>query len=454
MDAVALGGIMDSYGMPAQELQDLTKALGTGTLVNGSLGESYVAGGAPFRVQSLEGVLKVVTYQDRNIVFWKDIPKQQAYNTVEEYNLLTSYGGTGSGFFKEGGLPQEDDSVYTRQSKLVKFMGTTGIVTHALTLVRSAHGDLIGRAAKDRTLALLKQVELGLFKGDSTLNPEAWDGLEKQIVDAGSADNIVDLRGAAMDEDVMENIAQVVADNYGYLTTLYAGNRTLTDLGKQILPNGRFQLPFGDKEGRLGYRVRFFDAQVGSYELKPNVFLKPGKAMASIVANANAPVAPVIPVLDASADDAASKFTSTATQFFAVTAVNTAGESQPSPVASVSVAAGKKVSITITNVAGATAYAIYRGTTADNLKEMVTVPATAGASTIVFDLNADLPGTAKAYGVMLDQEQGLSFKQLAPLMKMDLATIAASYRFMLLLYGVPIVYAPLKFVLIKNIGAL
>ena len=111
----------------------------------------------------------------------------------------------------------------------------------------------------------------------------------------------------------------------------------------------------------------------------------------------------------------------------------------------------------ITNSVGdvaATAYKLYRGATAATVKYFITVAATAGATTTVVDLNADIPGTSKAYGVMLDEEQGLSFKQLAPLMKMDLATVAASYRFMILLYGTLAVYSPSKQVLIKNIGSL
>lgn len=456
MENGILGGVSgDTYGLPSQELNDLSKALGTGQLVNGSLGDSYVDGGAPFRVQSLEGILKVVTFQDRNIVFWKDIPKLQAYNTVEEYNRLKSYGGTGSGFFKEGGLPKEDDSEYERKTALIKFMGTTGIVTHALSLVRSAHGDIIGREAKNRTLALLKQVELSLFAGDASLNPFAFDGLERQIIDGGGTENVIDMRGAPLDEDTMEDASRIVADNYGYLTTMYVGNKALTDLGKQILPQGRFMLPFGDQEGRLGYRVRWFDSQVGSFELKPNVFLKPGGAVL-IQADVGAPATPTIDsvVAGAVAGSEVSLFNANATLYYKVAAVNTNGESLASAATSVSVTIGQKVTVTIDQVANASAYKVYRGTTADNVKEMILVADSGASTTVVIDLNNNLPGTAKAYGVMLDGEQGLSFKQLAPLMKMDLATIAASYRFMILLYGTLVVYSPLKFILIKNIGSL
>jgi hypothetical protein len=48
--------------------------------------------------------------------------------------------------------------------------------------------------------------------------------------------------------------------------------------------------------------------------------------------------------------------------------------------------------------------------------------------------------------------QVLTFKQLAPMMKMDLAVIEPSIRWLQLLYGVMQLYAPKKWVQILNIG--
>ena len=47
----------------------------------------------------------------------------------------------------------------------------------------------------------------------------------------------------------------------------------------------------------------------------------------------------------------------------------------------------------------------------------------------------------------------IAFKQLAPIMKMDLAILGPSYRWMVLLYGVPQLYAPGKWMKFKNIKA-
>jgi hypothetical protein len=47
--------------------------------------------------------------------------------------------------------------------------------------------------------------------------------------------------------------------------------------------------------------------------------------------------------------------------------------------------------------------------------------------------------------------QNLAFKQLAPMLKIPLATLAASIRWMQLLYGTPIVYSPRKNIIFRNL---
>ena len=63
-----------------------------------------------------------------------------------------------------------------------------------------------------------------------------------------------------------------------------------------------------------------------------------------------------------------------------------------------------------------------------------------------------LPDTDQALLVEWDSDQVLSWKQLAPMMKMDLAIIAPVMRFMVLCYGTPELYAPRKIVRFINIG--
>ena len=69
----------------------------------------------------------------------------------------------------------------------------------------------------------------------------------------------------------------------------------------------------------------------------------------------------------------------------------------------------------------------------------------------VCEKNRSIAGCEESF--LIDSSEDVwSFKQLAPLMKMDLAVLSPATRFMLLLYGTPILYAPKKMVTFKNIG--
>jgi len=72
---------------------------------------------------------------------------------------------------------------------------------------------------------------------------------------------------------------------------------------------------------------------------------------------------------------------------------------------------------------------------------------------LVKDLNRFLPDCDSAF-LIENNTDVYSFKQLAPLMKMDLAILSPAYRFMILLYGTPILYAPKKMVRFINIGTI
>ena len=66
-------------------------------------------------------------------------------------------------------------------------------------------------------------------------------------------------------------------------------------------------------------------------------------------------------------------------------------------------------------------------------------------------MNRYLPDTDQSILFQFDNEV-IEFSQLAPLMKMDLAVLSPAFRFMILLYGTPLLYAPKKMVRFINIG--
>jgi len=159
---------LNGFGVTTQaEVDSLNKALTAGYQVNPLL----LTGGGAFRVESLENSLKVLTYGDQHIKFWKKIPKHPAYSTVEQYGQLIDYGRQQGAFVGEGVLPETNDSTYARQAAFVKFMGTTREVSHPMTLVNSAFGNVVARQNQDGILWLLKNLEQSLFWGQSNLVP-------------------------------------------------------------------------------------------------------------------------------------------------------------------------------------------------------------------------------------------------------------------------------------------
>lgn len=153
--------------------------------------------------------------------------------------------------------------------------------------------------------------------------------------------------------------------------------------------------------------------------------------------------------------------------YYAVSAINRFGESALAiySTSAAAVVAGCAVDLKFTAGVGtnaATAFRIYRtkaGGTATGefypVFEVSTAELTAGYDGAlaggVRDMNHFLPDCDQAMLLQFDNEV-VEFAQLAPLMKMDLAVLSPAFRFMILLYGTPFLYAPKKMVRIVNIG--
>lgn len=458
---------------PRQDLEEIRKALTTGYgLINQTNGDAL-------RVQSLEGTLKVLTYTSKNLKLFPQINKSQAYNTVEEYNQLVSYGTRTGGFVRAGELPRSSDSSIVRRTAFVKFCGTTREVDHPMTLVNPAHGDVIALQNHNGVLWLMERIEDALFHADSSLafsgESEMWDGLDA-AVDAAS---YLDMQNQPVVESDMEEAANIIADNNGVATDIYWGFKPGSDFMRIFYPRERINLPVSP-DGKAGVSIRSFISQFGEIGFNPDRFLQP---LPSPPSAATDPYAPNTPSAFSSSGFSAAnsaewtKLVGTptaATAFsYAVTACNRFGESAPLIFnASLTVAAAVAnqailLSITTAAVIGANPpefYKIYRtrpgvtSTDPADFSHILSVPTTTQvAATAMVDITMDrnflIPFTHMAYmGEMT--EQVLTFRQLAPLTKMDLAVVAPAYRWIILLYGTPILFAPRKWLRLINIGEL
>ena len=440
------------------ELADLQKALSAGHDVNNPGTSPGV--GFPLRVESLEATMKNLTFEMDEIKMFKTIPKIPATNTVEEFNRLLSYGQGGTrrfnlGFMTEGDLPEEEDSTYERATMLIKYLGVTGRVTHVANTIRASSGNVIALETMNKTMELLKNLENALFFGDSTLIPEQFDGLFKLIAD-GAPDNVIDLRGAPLTEERLNDMLLRIRDNFGMATDAYFSTGAFADLGKQVLDRQRF--PAAPAPGVLGATITAFQGQHGRINLHDHVFIQegPDAPATGLGKTDRRPLTPTILVAPASPANPASQFLAAdaGTYIYQVVAGNRFGLSTPVTTASVAVSAGDAVTFTVQdNGQNPTFYEIYRSTLggAASTARLMTRVARTGATQVITDLNADIPGTSQGF-VLMQNQRSFSWSQLLPMTRIPLAAVDTSIRWAQVLYGGVKMYTPAKNIVVKNIG--
>ena len=449
----------------ASDVAELNKALNTGAYAQAS-GVAGQINGAALQVESLEQSLKILTFSDQHVKLWKKIAKLPAYSTVEEYNQLLSYGSQASGFLPEGVLPETDDSEYKRQASFVKFLGTTREVTHPMTLVRSAVGDVIARENQNGILWLMKQLEWALFWGDRTLAPEGkegvqFDGLNKLIED----DNVIDIKNKDLEDTDINMGAQMLVENFATPTDLFLPFETQATFSNTFFPKERVIMPT-QGQYQAGLIVNKFQTIGGPVEFNPDLFLQKTKPLNNNgTGGTKAPTAPASLTVTINTDDVDATFgiEGAGVYEYSVTACNRFGESIPvAGDASAAMTSSedfvKGVKLVITNatnmVVAPDYYCIYRTEKDGKQKYCVAkIPAAsinAGGTTTFIDKNDTIANTYTAFMGEFTPEV-FAFKQLAPIMKMDLALLGPAYRWMILIYGVPQLYAPRKFMKFKNI---
>lgn len=475
----------NSENVTTEDLAELSKALNAEGITGRETANLTNASGAPLKVESLENTLKIITFKESDIVLWKMIDKLPAYNTVEEYNQLTSYGSESGSFTNEGELPSEEDSTYVRRAEIVKFMGVTRSVSHPMQLVRTNIGPIIDRETKNGTINLLKKANKALAFGDASVVSQEWNGFYSLHRNSFSdfdtymnSEHVIDLRNKAISEANMEQAALTIVSNYGDPNMFIAPPTVLSSFVKRfydsklIQPNTQAL-----QNGIMGQRVKTFQSQYGEVDLNYDKFLG-GGVNGGVPRVINAPAtsnqAPGNPIPDgvtptAIVSDSSSKLNSSAEQgdyLYGVASINRFGESSLVQLdTAVTISANLRSVDLKFSLAGSahTGFVIYRsqkGDTGSGAKlypVMVvstgqrTVGYDGGAAGIVRDRFRYMANTSQSF-LCENSNEVFAFKQLAPMMKMDLATLAPSTRWMILLYGTPQMYAPLKFVRFINIG--
>ncbi len=442
----------------------------------------------PLKIESLETALKVLDYRTQDIKLFNALPKLTAYNTVEEYLQLSSYGSERGGFYDEGELSDVEDSTYIRRAEHVKYMQVTGEVTLQAQMVRS-YVDAMKQETQNKMMWIMRLANRSLTKADSDVIPQEFNSLYKQHQSVGSgtgylyADNsayydsgtVLDLRGASIKQEDIEAAAVLVDLNYGSATDLFGPTTVISTLSQDFYNRQRFFMT-GDAspvQGNLGITPSSIATTLGPIRLHSDKFMKSGegRTSASNATNSAAPAAPTISAAAVVAAQAKSKYVTAdaGNAYYAVAAINKKGESALTvhPTA-LTIAASAVVDLTVAAGVGANpsqGFVVYRteitaagsaaGLTFYPIFKVSVAAATAGydggAAGKIRDTGLFLPNTEQAFVAQMTEDV-VSFKQLAPMSKLDLAVLSMSRRFITFLFGTPILYQPKKMVRIINAG--
>lgn len=445
------GGQTVTGEMSGDAVAELQKALSAGY---GSDVASLNGGGA-LRIQSLEKTMLTTIQENQHFVLFNELAKSNATATVDEWTEQNDVGGfLGGSTNTETGNIASATGNYQRRVGLVKYLMTRREVSFVQTL-QNTIADSEATEARNGALQLLTDAEFLSFEGDSAVVPTEYDGIYAQMQSLGSADHIIDAEGGALNSiDLVDKAASTIAGfgNFGRPTHLFCSQLVQSDFNTNLDPAFRVSLTGASQETQLGAPVKGISTSWGDIKNCPDVFvrderqLKPFEIDFAALAVANAALAPTISVAPAaSGGTAANKFGAAhaGNYYYLVTGLNAAGQSTGVISAQVTVAAGQKVTFTITASAGGqeTGYAIYRsrknGTNAvSDFRLMKRIPK-AGATTVVTDENLDIPGTSKAYILnMTPGQMAITWRQLLPMTKFPLyPTVSAVVPWAQLLFG-------------------
>lgn len=460
------GGQSITGEMAMNDVAELRKSLeaGYGTDV------AALTGGGALRIQSLEKTLMSTIQENKHFALFNALQKSNATATVDEWTEQSGVGGfLGGSTNTETGSIAAATGAYARRTGQVKYLMTRREVSFVATL-QNAIVEAEAVEQQNGALQLLTDAEFLAFEGDSSVVPTEFDGINALINSLGSSDHVLDAQASTLASINLVNTAAKTITGYGNFGTpthLFMSQATQADFDNGLDP--AFRVPLNDVPNGgllLGSPVVGIRTSWGNIATVPDVFIRdegqqvPFELDFAALAAANN-FAPASVAVVASADDAASQFTSAraGNYYYYVTGINAAGQSVGVKSSQIAVAAGKKAVITITaSVTGQeTGYAIYRsrqnGTNGTSDFRLMTRVAKAGATTVYTDLNRDIPGTSRAY--ILNMSPGanaINWRQFLPMLKFPLyPTVSATVPWAQLLFGYLRIAKRKHHVIVKNI---
>ncbi|QXN70633.1 putative major capsid protein [Bacillus phage vB_BspH_TimeGriffin] len=418
---------------------------------------------AALRREFLEDEVTMLAYGNQDFTIYPMIAKQQVSSSVAKYAVFNQHGKTGhSRFVREVGVASINDPNIRQKTVQMKFLSDTKQISIASTLVNNLT-DPTTILTEDAIAVIAKSIEWAIFYGDADLSADTsdqsgveFDGLHKLI---DQKHNVMDLRGRTLTEADLNQAAVIVGKGYGRVTDAFMPIGVQADFTNSLLDRQRALMP--GKEGMsTGFAVTEFLSARGKINLHGSTIMENDNILIEdVIPQANAPLPATIAATVKTGDKGQFRQEDLTTQSYKVVVHSDEAESAPSAEATAVVAnATDSVELTISLQSMYQAQpqyvAIYRkGLETGHYFLIARVPLSAAndAGQIVFvDRNENIPETTDVFlGEM--SPKVLSLLELLPMMKLDLARMNATSTFTVLWYGALALYAPRKWVRIKNV---
>lgn len=420
---------------------------------------------AALRREFLDDEVKMLAYDTNDFTIYPMINKQQVNSTVVKYAVFNQHGRTGhSRFVREVGVASINDPNIRQKTVAMKFLSDTKQQSLAAGLVNNI-SDPMSILTDDAIAVIAKSIEWAIFYGDAALTYETdeqagieFDGLHKLI---DQKTNVMDLRGRTLTEQDLNKAAVVVGKGYGQATDAFMPIGVQADFTNNLLQRQMALMPSQEGGMSTGFAVTDFLSTRGKIRLHGSTIMENDKVlMEDRIPQQNAPLPPqsVTATVKTGAGGLFREEDKGAQSYKVVVysdeAESVASEAVEATVSNETDAVELTISIQNMYQAQPQFVTIYRqGKETGHYFEIARVPMSAAneQGQIVFtDKNETIPETADVFvGEM--SPQVISLLELLPMMRLPLAQMNATITFTVLWYGALALYAPKKWVRIKNV---
>lgn len=420
---------------------------------------------AALRREYLEDQVKMLAFSNDDFTIYPKIAKEQVASTVVKYSVFNQHGRTGhSRFVREVGVAGVNDPNIRQKTVHMKFLSDTKQQSIASGLVNNI-ADPQTILTEDAISVIAKSIEWAIFYGDASLSAEddnqaglEFDGLVKLIDDHT---NVLDLEGRRLDEATLNKAAVIVGKGYGKATDAFMPIGVQADFTNNLLDRQRVIQPSQQGGFSTGFSITQFLSTRGAINLHGSTIMENDDVLVEgRLPQPNAPL-PVLSVTATVKDDAKGKFRPEdfKAQSYKVVVHSDEAESVPSEAVTGAVTKkGQAVELTITlqpmYQAQAQFVSVYRqGNETGHYFLVDRIPVSKAVNNVIkfVDINQNIPETTDVFLGELTP-QVIRLLELLPMMKLPLAQMNAATTFTVLWYGGLALYAPKKWVRIKNVA--